>query len=122
MDFEVVNRILKVLLKCAVVVALLTIPLSIAWDASFPGKVYYCTDEVGPGYLMPGDWVHGELEVVEDVEAASSRTMSDPDVIRKGWSTGRLWAIWLLMFGGSVVVGALLARFRWAPQSDADRT
>jgi len=87
--------------------------MSIAWQMIFPGRIYYCTDAVGFEFLMPGSWVHGELEIVDDVQKASSRTMSEPDVILRGWTVGRLWMIWSVMFGSTVVMGLFLARMRW---------
>ena len=107
------RNIAKYLLKTAFALALLAIPMSIAWDSSLPGKIYYCTDDVGLDYLIPGDWVHGEIEYVDDVCAAMSRSMSEPDVLLRGWSVGRLWIIWSAMFGSSLVVALYIARLRW---------
>jgi hypothetical protein len=84
--------------------------MTMLWDGVFPGRIYYCTDDAGLGYLRPGSWVHGEVEVVADVRAASSRTMSDPDVILEGWSVPKLWAVWLAMFCSSLAVAAFFAR------------
>lgn len=101
------------MLKTALIVALLAIPCSIAWEALFPGKIYYCTDNVLLDYLTPGDWIHGELEYVDDVPAATDRTMSDPDVLKRGWTVQRLWMAWTTMFGLSLAVGLVLAKFHW---------
>lgn len=81
----------------------------IAWDALATGKLYYCTDEVGAGFLTPGNWVHGELAVVPEIDANVS--MSDPDQILAGWTVGRLWVLWgglLASCAGVSLVGALL--------------
>jgi hypothetical protein len=59
---------------------------------------------VGYDYLQPGNWVHGEFESVDDLESVSSRSMSDPDVILRGWTIERLWMIWCTMFGVSLVI------------------
>ena len=107
------HSIAKDLLKAVVAAIILTIPMSIAWDAIFPGRIYFCTDEVGFDYFQPGDWIHGEFEFVDDVSTASSRAMSNPDVILRGWTTGRLWITWGMMFGSSVIIALLIARFRW---------
>ncbi len=48
-------------------------------------------------YLRPGDWVHGEIEFVDDVPLTLSRTMSDSDVLLRGWTVGRLWMVWAAM-------------------------
>lgn len=113
--------IAKYLFKTALVVAVLAIPISIAWDSIFPGMIYHCTDDVWLEYLTPGDWVHGEVEYVDDVPSAMDRTMSDPDVLLRGWTVGRLWIVWTAMFGSSLAVGLFVARFRWfSVASDQD--
>ena len=104
---------LKYLLKAVTAFAVLGITMTIVWDNMFPGRIYYCTDHVGLDYLHPGDWVHGDLEFVEDIAAASSRTMSERDIMLRGWTTERLWLIWGLMFGSSFIVSCLLAGMRW---------
>jgi hypothetical protein len=109
-DAQTMRNIAKYLLKTAFAWALLAIPMSIAWDSTFPGKIYYCTDEIGLDFLMPGNWVHGEIEYVDDVSAAMSRSMNEPDVLLRGWSVGRLWLIWSAMFGSSLVVALFIAR------------
>jgi hypothetical protein len=108
-----VRKIAKYLIKTALVVGVLAIPSSIAWESIFPGKIYHCTDDVWLEYLTPGDWVHGEIEYVDDVPLAMSRTMSDPDVLLRGWTVGRLWMVWAAMFGSSLALGLFLAKFRW---------
>lgn len=113
---QAMHRVTKYLLKAVVAVIIFTIPMSIAWDAFFPGRIYFCRDEVGFGYFQPGNWVHGEPEVVDDVASASSRTMSDSDVILRGWTTERLWKIWSMMFGASGILAVLIARLRWLPR------
>ncbi len=115
------HSITKYLLKAVVAAIILTIPMSMAWEAIFPGRIYFCMDEVGFDYLQPGNWVHGEIEVVDDVASASSRPMSDPDVILRGWTTGRLWMTWSMMFGSSVIIALLIARLRWLSRSAAPK-
>jgi len=116
-NIQIMHRIAKYLLKVLVAAIILTIPMSIAWEVIFPGRIYLCTDEVGLDYFRPGNWVHAEIEFVEDVASASSRSMSDPDVILRGWTTKRLWMAWSMMFGASVIVATLAARFRWLSRS-----
>jgi hypothetical protein len=106
------RSIAKYLLKTVFALVLLAIPMSIVWDSTLPGKIYYCTDDIGLDYLIPGNWVHGEIEYVDDVSAAMSRSMSEPDVLLRGWSVGRLWLIWSAMFGSSLVVALYIARLR----------
>ena len=112
-ETQAMRSIAKYLLKTVFALVLLAIPMSIAWDSTFPGKIYYCTDDIGFDYLIPGNWVHGEIEYVDDVSAAMSRSMSEPDVLLRGWSVARLWLIWSAMFGSSLVVALFVARLRW---------
>jgi hypothetical protein len=112
-ETQAMRSIAKYLLKTVFALVLLAIPMSIAWDSTFPGKIYYCTDDIGFDYLIPGNWVHGEIEYVDDVGAAMSRSMSEPDVLLRGWSVARLWLIWSVMFGSSLVVALFVARLRW---------
>lgn len=107
--------IAKYLIKTVLVVGLLAVPWSMAWESTFPGKIYHCTDDDWLGYLRPGDWVHGEIDYVDDVPSALLRTMSDPDVLLRGWTVGRLWMVWTAMFGSSLAIGLFLAKWRWFP-------
>ena len=116
-NIQAMRHTAKHLLKTVVAVIILTIPMSMTWDAIFPGRIYFCTDDVGLDYLQPGNWVHGEIESVDDVESASSRSMGDPDVILRGWTTERLWMSWSTLFGVSLVIAHLLARLSWIPRS-----
>jgi hypothetical protein len=108
-----VRHIAKYLIKTAFLVGVFTIPLAIAWEAIFPNKIYYCTDNVLLDYITPGDWLHGEIEYVDDIASAMDRTMSDPDVLLRGWTVGGLWLVWTAMFGSSLAAGLFLAKFPW---------
>lgn len=83
------------------IVVVLTILMTVVWDMVFPGRVYYCTDHVGFDYLHPGHWVHGEVEIVDEMTDAFTRSMSEPNVMLRGWTMECLWWIWGLMFGSS---------------------
>jgi hypothetical protein len=108
-----VTTILKHILKFVAVFTTLTLVMTITWDVYFPRKIYYCTDHVGLGYLQPGDWVHGEIEFVDEVAALVTRDMSHPDILLRGWTVNRLWMVWISMFGSSLVIAALLSHCRW---------
>jgi len=101
-------------IKFTVVLPGLTVLLTIGWEVIFPGKIYYCTDEMGFGYLMPG-WVHGDLETLDQMPSA--RSMSEPDVIRSGWTPAMLWIIWSTLVVASIGVSVCLSRLRWSRQS-----
>jgi len=83
----------------------------VCWDALVMGKLYYCTDEIGFDFLSPGDWVHGEVITVPEIDKSVS--MSEPDQILAGWSVARLWGLWAGMIGASLllaIVGCVLIR------------
>ena len=73
------------------------------------GQVYYCSDEAGFGYLIPGDWVHNPITSTDFSEITGS--MSDPDLIREGWSEFYLWILWLGMFCSSLFFSILFSKF-----------
>lgn len=108
-----VITILKHLLKFVAVFTTLTLVMAIAWDVYFPRKIYYCTDHVGLDYLHPSDWVHGEVEYVDEVAALVTRDMGHPDILLRGWTMDRLWMVWISMFGFSLVVSAILSHCSW---------
>ena len=87
----------------------------VCWDALVMGKLYYCTDEIGFDFLSPGDWVHGDVAFVSQID--SSVTMSEPDQILAGWSGGRLWVLWSAMLGGSLVISLAGCLIRRSPFS-----
>ncbi len=107
------NRVVTYLSKAILVFGSLVILMTIAWDLIFPGRIYYCTDEIGFDFLSPGDWVHGEFDIVSDVAVTTSRTMSEPDVLLEGWTIGSLWMVWGCMFLSSFSLALFLARYRW---------
>jgi hypothetical protein len=45
------SPIVKHLIKTVLVVGLLAVPWSMAWEFIFPGKIYHCTDDGWLGYL-----------------------------------------------------------------------
>ena len=100
-----------------VVFAITTEMFTIIWDAFVTDRLYNCTDAVGLDYLQPGNWVHGQVAFVRDVRAG--RSMSEPDTIKEGWSRAGLWALWLIFFGCSLVVGAFAAQRVSAHRSPA---
>lgn len=80
--------------------------MTIAWETVFNGRVYQCSDSIGfPGFLMPGRWVHEPIAYVAAVSPSTS--MSDPDVIKMGWTVTKLWWAWWGMI--AVVVMSSLA-------------
>jgi hypothetical protein len=99
-----VKPIVRIVFACGVLVSGLA-AMTIAWDYIFPGRIYFCTDETGFGFWTPGEWVHGEVEYVPDIDTL--RPMSEPDVIKAGWSLPGLWAVWSGMIG-CVTVGAIV--------------
>ena len=105
------NRAAARALKYVILLITLNIPLAVAWEVVFPGRIYDCTDYTGFGYLTPGKWVHDRIEYVDEV--VTGRPMSEPDTIRLGWSLGGLWGVWLTMLGFSAAASWWLSGDSW---------
>src|SRR5215472_3507039 len=79
---------------------------TIVWDASFPGKIYNCTDFMFLDFLHPGSWVHDPYVTVPEINPHDS--MSMPDSIKEGWSIPKLWLLWGSFIAASVAMSASL--------------
>ena len=86
-----------------------------AWDDCVARNLYDCTAAVGLDYLQPGNCVHETpLRPVATVDqVVHGRSMSEPDTIKQGWSLEKLWAVWILFFGTSLMVSTWMARKHW---------
>ena len=104
-------RTLKRIAKFAIVLIATTVVFSMLWGGIITDTLYNCTDAVGLDYLHPGDWVHGQVAVVDHVVAG--RSMSEPDAIKQGWGVTGLWGLWISFFTISLVVSFVLARKPW---------
>ena len=107
-------RKLKSTAKFAAVIFAMMIVCTIVWQMLMPGRLYDCSDDNMVGFLRPGDWVHHPVSVPRVV---LSRTMSDPDTIKAGWSVTGLWLVWFSFVTVSAVISVLLARMRWFPRT-----
>ena len=99
------NRIARFLLA----LFLLNLIAALVWSSAVDGEIYYCSDEIGFGYLAPGDWVHNPVTSSDFAEKTG--TMEDPDLIREGWSETSLWLLWLGIFGTTILLSSLFSRF-----------
>jgi hypothetical protein len=88
-----------------------TIACTWGWERFVVGTLYACTDSVPFEFLHPGNWVHQPVTVEAIVPA---RSMSEPDMIRSGWTITRLWLLWCFFAGGSVIISLLFARLPWS--------
>ena len=102
---------MKAALKFLMVIALMTVLWTMLWSIALTHKVYDCTDEIGFDYLRPGQWVHGSIEYVEQIDP--NRGMEQADTIKRGWTIDYLWGIWVGMTAMSVALGILFARRGW---------
>ena len=75
----------------------------VVWDAYLPGRIYNCTD-FNTGFLMPGNWVHGNYVIVPKINPHDS--MSQPDSIEQGWNLEKLWLLWVLFIFVSAAISA----------------
>lgn len=82
----------------------MTILSSILWEQLITDRLSHCTDEIGFNYVMPGCWVHGEVQTVPEITAGPSP--GGHDTIKEGWGVGGLWGLCgaggLVSFGVSV--------------------
>ena len=79
----------------------------IVWSSIFPGRIYHCPDGDFLGFVFPGDWIHGEVTVVDQVDG--NFDMSYQDQLLRGWSPGKLWICWLAGFVLDVTIAAAAA-------------
>ncbi len=78
---------------------------------SIDGELYGCNDTIGFDILHNGDWIHADYVAVPKIIADHS--MSDPDVIKEGWSVPKLWCLWWVFVAVSVIVSTLLSFVIW---------
>lgn len=110
-------KIFKYVTKFILVMVMMTILCTWAWDAFLNGKVYFCTDGGAWDYWFRGDWVHAHdghpITIVAKIIPRSD--MNAPDTIKQGWGITKLWCMWFSFLSVSVLVSALLAWKRWLP-------
>ena len=96
----------------------MTIVCSIGWTF-VAGELYDCTDPGFIDFLSPGDWVHSwpEHPVATVEKIVHGRSMSEPDSIKQGWTVARLWHLWFLFVGVSLVISVFLSRKTWISSS-----
>jgi hypothetical protein len=104
---------LKIVGKFLVSLILTTIVCTAAWEV-VKERLYDCTDGFCLDYWQPGSWVHGHVAVVQHV--AHHRSMSEPDIIREGWSVPRLRTLWYLFVSLSLAVSIILGFVPWNPR------
>lgn len=91
-----------------------TIACTFLWAHFVTGTIYNCTDSLWLDYLFPGHWVHDPVSITQVV---GGRSMSEPDALKEGWSTARLWYLWFSFVGVSVAASAMLAWMPWTREN-----
>jgi len=107
------NSAVKLAARFLMWFAVMTIMCTAAWEV-VSERLYDCTDSFGPDYWQPGNWVHREVAVVQQV--VHHRPMSEPDSIKKGWSVGGLWFLWYSFVATSVITSIVLTFRPWIPK------
>jgi hypothetical protein len=107
------QSMLKFTAKLLLTVSVLAIVCTVVWQQLVTDTLYHSTDALWLDFLRPGHWVHNPVSVAHVVR---SRSMSEPDTIRAGWSLAGLWSLWYSCLGVSVLLGILLARLPWIPR------
>ncbi len=110
-------RTLTYLAKFFVMMFIMILICTWSWDAFLNGKVYSCTDGGSFDFWFVGDWVHAHdgHPVVTVPRIVPSPDMGDPDTIKQGWSLQRLWYVWIMFFGVSLVISLLFAGLTGKP-------
>jgi len=96
-------------------IIVMTIICELAWGTHVTGRIY-CDGDDDFGYLTPGNWVSnwdGQHPVAVVHQIPAIRQMDDPDDMIEGWSIPKLWCLWFLFFGISLVVSMLFAWVQW---------
>ena len=104
----------KISAKFLLALAAMTILSTVVWQHFVTDTFYHCADALWLDFLRPGHWVHEP--VVSVAQVVRSRSVSEPDTLRAGWSMTGLWNLWYSCVGVSVVVSVLLARVPWIPK------
>ena len=110
--------VLKSAAKFSFAFFVMTIVCTITWEIFVDTKLYNCPGEGLMDYLAPGDWVHDKqgqpMQIVSQV--VLGRSMSEPDMIKEGWTVTRLWYLWYSFFATSVVISTVLTFVPWIPR------
>jgi hypothetical protein len=93
----------------AVAMMVMAIACEVVWDNCLANRIYLNTDDGdGGGYISPGHWVgNDEGFPVITVPRVIPEHMSDrtnPDELKTGWTMTRLWVVWWMFFGTSLLV------------------
>ena len=107
------SGVLRITAEFVLVMVLTATVCSAIWEGFVTDTVYNCTDSVGFDALHPGDWVHGQVMIVDKV--VTGRPMSEPDTIKEGWSSLGLWVVWICLAVASLCTSFVLARRPWMP-------
>lgn len=107
------NRAVKNVAKFLTSLVVMTIVCTAAWEV-VNERLYDCTDSIGFDYWQPGNWVHREVAVVQQV--IHHRSMSERDTLKDGWSVAELWRLWYSFVGSSVVASIVITFLPWIPR------
>lgn len=91
------------------ILLLSTVMCTLIWDTVLNGSVYDCTDDAGFGFLNPGDWVHGDYEIVS--ELTTDRSMSEKDTLLHDWSEQKLWFRWSSLLLIAIILSTVTTLF-----------
>lgn len=105
------NRFTSIAAKLVLSMIVMGFACTAAWDGLVNGKLYDCTDGGSLDFWFVGDWVHHPISVPHVVHG---RSMSEPDMIKAGWTVAGLRRLWWSFVTFSVVVSLLFASISWA--------
>ena len=84
---------------------------TIVWDKEVDGKLYHCTDALFFDFLQPGNWVHGKIDYVPEIDV--HRSMSLHDEVKEGWTVFDLWLLWSGFWFASAAISCAVASIPW---------
>lgn len=123
-----INRVMAWIIRVAkfsIVMYLMMIVCSIVWQSVVVEYLYDNTDDNLVGFMGPffGDfWIgQGGFPIVAVKHVVHSRSMSDPDEIKEGWSIPKLFCLWLSLFAISIGLSIWLAKIPWIPNVSMKR-
>lgn len=100
--------------KFVLVLIVMTVASTVGWQTFVTDTLYNCTDGGFLDFLMPTDWVHGEIIYLQSV---AGRPMTEPDAVKVGWTLTRLRALWFAVIAASLLISYALALVPWLPHS-----
>ena len=103
------------ILKFTATLFFTTVITTMVWEHFVEDHIYSCSDGV-MCYPIPADLLaltHDEWPLKFVPEIVRPTSMSDPDLIKEGWTVGELWILWAVFLNLSLAISTTLASRPW---------